>query len=111
MISREPLLHVGVLEGYPVVRGRLDGVFRDDHGREVTGSFSCSVANDELVLAIEGHQFAERARSLNFTAQSDGCILHLDDVTIGVNFHWERKERQQFREVFGSWRRPDAASP
>src|SRR6266850_6299160 len=28
------------------------------------------------------------------------CTFALDDVTIGIGFHWERKERQVFRGAF-----------
>src|SRR6266850_493156 len=28
------------------------------------------------------------------------CTFALDDVTIGIGFHWERKERQVFRGTF-----------
>ena len=28
------------------------------------------------------------------------CAFALDDVTIGIGFHWERKERQVFRGGF-----------
>lgn len=32
-----------------------------------------------------------------FIPESSDCWFELEDVTIGVNFHWERKERQCFR--------------
>ena len=35
-------------------------------------------------------------RELTFTPQSDDASFSLHDVTIGVNFHWERKETQVF---------------
>jgi SpoIID/LytB domain protein len=35
-------------------------------------------------------------RELTFTPQSDEASFSLYDVTIGVNFHWERKETQVF---------------
>jgi SpoIID/LytB domain protein len=36
-------------------------------------------------------------RNLTFTPQSDDASFSLNDVTIGVNFHWERKETQTFQ--------------
>lgn len=36
-------------------------------------------------------------RQLTFTPQSADASFSLSDVTIGVNFHWERKETQVFR--------------
>lgn len=35
-------------------------------------------------------------RNLTFTPQADDASFSLNDVTIGVNFHWERKETQTF---------------
>jgi len=34
------------------------------------------------------------------------CAFALDDVTIGIGFHWERKERQVFRGSFRLVKRP-----
>lgn len=56
---------------------------------------------------IEGEQVVEfseggilwngnQYRELTFTPQSDTASFSLHDVTIGVNFHWERKETQVF---------------
>jgi len=56
---------------------------------------------------IEGKQFVEfseggilwngaQYRELRFTPQTGDASFSIDDVTIGVNFHWERKETQTF---------------
>lgn len=56
---------------------------------------------------IEGEQVVEfyeggilwrgnQYRELTFTPQQDNASFSLHDVTIGVNFHWERKETQVF---------------
>ena len=34
---------------------------------------------------------------IDLTATEDGSWFEVSDVTIGVNFHWERKETQRFR--------------
>ena len=38
-------------------------------------------------------------------SDSASCAFALDDVTIGIGFHWERKERQVFRGTFRLTRR------
>src|SRR6266478_2930202 len=58
----------------------------------------------------EGHRWTDwrySAGRYRFTfevtlAPSDvaSCAFALDDVTIGIGFHWERKERQVFRGAF-----------
>ncbi len=35
-------------------------------------------------------------RELTFTPLNDDCFFSLYDVTIGINFHWERQETQSF---------------
>jgi SpoIID/LytB domain protein len=56
---------------------------------------------------LTGHQTVEffeggilwrgnQYRELTFTPQEDDASFSLHDVTIGVHFHWERKETQEF---------------
>jgi SpoIID/LytB domain protein len=41
--------------------------------------------------------YGQQYRELLFAPQSEDASFSLYDVTIGVNFHWERKEMQTFR--------------
>ena len=38
-------------------------------------------------------------RELTFTPQEDHASFTINDVTIGINFHWERQETQSFTGV------------
>ena len=51
-----------------------------------------TVAFSEGGILWRGNQY----RELTFTPQEDDASFSLHDVTIGVNFHWERKETQVF---------------
>ena len=51
-----------------------------------------TVAFFEGGILWRGNQY----RELTFTPQEDDASFSLHDVTIGVNFHWERKETQVF---------------
>ena len=51
-----------------------------------------TVAFSEGDILWRGNQY----RELTFTPQDDDASFSLHDVTIGVNFHWERKETQVF---------------
>ena len=61
-------------------------------------------AKGETLTGIQEVEFSEggilwrgnQYRELTFTPQSDEASFSLHDVTIGVNFHWERKETQVF---------------
>jgi SpoIID/LytB domain protein len=87
-ISTQPDVTVGIVSGHKI-------------------SFSLNapyIAKGEM---IEGEQIVEfseggilwrgvQYRELIFTPQSPTASFSLHDVTIGVNFHWERKETQVF---------------
>ena len=62
------------------------------------------VAKGEVITGEQTVEFAEGGilwrgtlyRNLTFTPQAADASFSLHDVTIGVNFHWERKETQVF---------------
>ena len=62
------------------------------------------MAKGELIEGEQTVEFSEggilwrgmQYRELTFTPQSPSASFSLHDVTIGVNFHWERKETQVF---------------
>ena len=62
------------------------------------------VAKGEIITGPQTVEFAEggilwrgtQYRNLTFTPQEEGASFSLEDVTIGVNFHWERQETQTF---------------
>jgi peptidoglycan hydrolase-like amidase len=59
---------------------------------ELIGEFLSSTG---LRLAPGRHRFAQEAALI--PADPKGGAFALDHVTIGIGFHWERKERQLFR--------------
>jgi stage II sporulation protein D len=74
---------VGLTEGQPAVEVELTGTFADASGRS---------------FAPGRHRFTSEVRLTPSDAAS--CAFALDNVTIGIGFHWERKERQVFRGTF-----------
>lgn len=97
MMDKEPQLRVGVLEDYGEVRGRFNGVFVDDGGAPREGEFTCRTDGDgiHIVFLKDGAEVRTSRATLTPTASEASFVLH--DVTIGVKFHWERKESQTFR--------------
>ena len=59
-------------------------------GETLTGNQEVEFSEGGILW--RGNQY----RELTFTPQSDDASFSLHDVTIGVNFHWERKETQVF---------------
>ncbi|HYL59895.1 MAG TPA: SpoIID/LytB domain-containing protein [Candidatus Acidoferrales bacterium] len=71
---------VGLIEGQSAVEVELTGAFADAAGKPY--SAGRHRFNHEVTLA---------------PSDAASCAFALNDVTIGIGFHWERKERQVFR--------------
>jgi SpoIID/LytB domain protein len=71
---------VGLLERQSPVDVELTGTFTDGSGKSYTPG---------------RYQFISEVTLTPTHAAS--CSFALDDITIGIGFHWERKERQAFR--------------
>ncbi len=95
MIDQEPLLSVGIYEHEAETRGVLNGRFVLPDQSAVTGEFCVRPNQGRLVLmGKEGH---ELARGLEIRLVPEGnATFTLRGVTIGISFHWERKEDQTF---------------
>src|SRR5438876_1153921 len=74
------MIAVGLMEGRSAVDVELAGVFTDASG------MACKPARYRFTSEVT-------------LTPSDpaSCSFALEDVTIGIGFHWERKERQVFR--------------
>jgi SpoIID/LytB domain protein len=71
---------VGLIEAQPAIEVELTGTYADPAGRPYTSG---------------RHRFTSEVTLIPQTPAS--CSFALNDVTIGIGFHWERKERQVFR--------------
>ena len=74
---------VGLIEGQSAVEVELTGTFTDSSGKPyASGRYKFT---SEVTLT---------------PADLASSAFALDEVTIGIGFHWERKERQVFRGAF-----------
>jgi len=97
MIQKEPRLRVGIMERKPGIAGCLDGNFRSpQHPKQpFSGSFQIrALGNEILFTSSKGEVIIDRS-SLSLLAEGQATFT-LQDVTIGVQFHWERQEVQTF---------------
>jgi SpoIID/LytB domain protein len=85
----EPKVTVGIKSGEKVAVV-LNGEY-NCRGAQVKGRQEVSVANGQLVW--NGEQVGDE---LLFEPTNGDCVVTIEDVTIGVNFHWQRNENQQF---------------
>jgi stage II sporulation protein D len=95
VISSEPVISVGIIERAQEIRGVFHGSYELPNFVRLQGQFAVQCESNNLVLkdsegveVIRGAEF--RCRALN------GATCTLCDVTIGIHFHWERKEDQTF---------------
>ena len=86
--AKEPNVTVGIVSGEKIAF-TLGGTFMAK-GEEITGRQVVEFSEGGILW--RGTQY----RHLTFTPQSGSAFFSLEDVTIGVNFHWERKETQIF---------------
>lgn len=92
----EPEINVGVIEGVRELQGRFNGQFRLDDGRMFTGPFSVGTAEGRVIFTDQQGARIGRREELCFKPEGE-TTFSLDDVTIGIRFHWERKQEQTFQ--------------
>ncbi len=97
MIAAEPLLAVGIMEGRQEIAGAFTGPYRDGGGVEREGSFRCRHTGSAWEFTCGDAVTVVGGADLRFTPSTPSSVVRLDDVTIGINFHWERNEPQIFR--------------
>ncbi|MBQ7854939.1 MAG: SpoIID/LytB domain-containing protein [Muribaculaceae bacterium] len=85
----EPKIKVGIMSAAEV-KFILDGDF---HVSDNTISGSQVATTDGKSIIWNNKEYTE----LFFEPANDEVSFWLEDVTIGVNFHWERKENQRFK--------------
>ena len=86
--KHEPIVSVGIVSG-DEIRFQLNGTYTIGN-KEVTGKQIVTFQDGQILWDSAAYQ------ELCFTPQNDDISFTLEDVTIGVDFHWERKEAQTF---------------
>ena len=84
----EPRVSVGIVTANEIVFSLHQPY--NENGTTVSGKQSVSYENGAIIWN------GKRYKELVFQPQEAGASFSLEDVTIGVNFHWERKETQTF---------------
>ncbi len=91
------LISVGILSA-PAIRFRLHGVF---HEKNMPGTFSGEysvVQTPDGVFLTTSQHSSPVCLPLGFTPEAEETAsIELTDVTIGINFHWQRQENQFFK--------------
>ena len=86
--SKEPLVTVGIVSAQKIVFS-LNAPYTAK-GAAISGEQTVEFSEGGILW--HGQQYSQ----LVFTPQSPNASFSIRDVTIGVNFHWERKQTQTF---------------
>ena len=86
--GKQPIVSVGIVSG-SCIDFSLNGPYMAK-GEKIEGRQTVKISEGGLLW--NGNQY----RELTFIPQSGHASFSLENVTIGVNFHWERKETQTF---------------
>ena len=86
--DKEPMVSVGIVSGQKISFS-LNGPY-SAKGETITGEQTVEFSEGGILW--RGTLY----RNLAFVPQQDGASFTLNDVTIGIGFHWERHEQQTF---------------
>ena len=75
----------------------LDGTFKDSREDILTGKWKALYENGGIYLSNDLHSFQIEEDFMLLPNDEESCSFILHDVTIGIGFHWERKEDQVFK--------------
>jgi len=97
-MKTQPKIHIGIIASEKL-RFSLSNKFHTEKQEEfIPGDYTASIENNQIWLKNEsGKTFM--GSSVFLTPEKADSYFELKDVTIGVNFHWEQHENQQFRGV------------
>ena len=94
-MEKQPKIEVGIV-AREELKFSLGRPFKTKDGKEIQkGSYTASVLNNLIKLESKlGQVFLKN--SFLLTSEKKSSFFEIKDVIIGVDFHWEQKENQQF---------------
>ncbi len=102
-----PKIMVGIMDHQKEVRINLHGPFTIEHASDITGVFIARAKGKDIVLYDEQERVLYRAQTIRLLNKDDSTFT-LFNVTIGINFHWEKQEEQTFKGGIVFKRRTDS---
>ncbi len=97
-MTDEPKIKVGVVERRREVTGTFKGSFSIHDDCLIEGNFHAIVETGQVVLFNKKGNEAARQKEIRCSPVG-GSTFTLSDVTIGIDFHWERKQEETFKGI------------
>jgi stage II sporulation protein D len=95
VISEEPKINVGVLDRCREVRGVFHGTYTLNGSDRLIGGFGVRSEEGAFVLSCNNSKYVYKQSDL-FCRAETGSTFTLKRVTIGIQFHWEKEEDEEF---------------
>jgi SpoIID/LytB domain protein len=96
MKTNIPTIDVGIMYETEI-HFSLKGEYRDSRNDLLTGDWKVWFENDGIYLSNNLASFQIEDGFLLAPEKQNECSFTLKEVTIGIGFHWERKEDQEFK--------------
>jgi peptidoglycan hydrolase-like amidase len=93
-VNEEPIIRVGLVIA-PTIRFDLAGHYKTSTG-EILGSGNYEASSEGHEVRLGGHDATTSVLTLS-PLDPESCRATIHDVTIGVDFHWQQRESQQFQ--------------
>jgi stage II sporulation protein D len=97
-IDHEPSISIGLVTGVQKVNFELRGDFAGSDGARFNAGSYLATANSELIeISDSGGNRLGVYSEFQLAPADPGFSFVIHDVLIGIDFHWERKEVEEFR--------------
>ena len=90
-----PNIDVGIMSATEI-HFTLNGAYKHPAGHRLNGVWHARLSAGNVLLTKGQEEYILSAGSVLEPALSEGCSFALHEVTIGIGFHWERREDQVF---------------
>jgi SpoIID/LytB domain protein len=97
-MNDEPKIKAALIQNVTEAAFRLVGAYRFDDGRAITGPLTARVGGDTISLHDETGRVAARGDALTlWPADPTHDFFTLENVRIGIDFHWDRLQILSYR--------------
>jgi stage II sporulation protein D len=95
MITKEPKIKVAICQNYSETEIILNGSFRESCGLTLRGKIAAKTEAALIRLSTSGAVEIAPQKEFIFTAEP-GATFTVKNVSIGIDFHWQRLQEQSF---------------
>jgi len=93
---QEPIINVGILTDNQI-KVELHGEFAANFSEKLfNGPITARIENDKMYLDVNGKKIETSSEVVFSPTDNTLDTFIIKDVIIGIQFHWQKKEKQSF---------------